>query len=334
MTRKYVVKKGDTLTKIAVSERVDRNELAALSGIHNQNLIKVDQVLRLPPRFIDVSPVEIATIPVPDVESLKVVACQFIDAANNPIEGMDVAVTVGLVEMTHMTDSHGFIPLISLEPEDVLKVAVKKTTGEWKRVSEIRPATPATHARIVSPKVRKSAETQLHDGPPQTATKIKASPQEIGSVVMERSKNGNPVQSVPLECPNQENLRLGENFKYRDIILEASHRSKLSPQSIAAIMNAEAATVVVETQIPIFDRKSGKQKIGNDGKPQFKIVKAATGEWDPHSSNRRSSARGMTQFLDSTWISLALTEGTYLHDRIKQEGLLTTTIRSIKHGKK
>lgn len=174
---------------------------------------------------------------------------------------------------------------------------------------------------------------KLHEGPTQTTRTGTATPQAIGSVTLARSDNGHPVQRVALECPNPENLRLDVNHKYREIILKASQHSKLSPHAITAIMNAEAAHVSLEKKIPVFDKKTGKQKTEKDGKPKFKTLKIDTGEWDPLSANRKSSARGMTQFLDATWISLAATKGTYLYERAKNEGWLAERTKSTQRGK-
>jgi hypothetical protein len=269
----------------------------------------------------------------PELEPLKVIACQFVDAAGKPIEGMDVSISAGSNTTEHVTNDQGFIPSISLEPSDTVKVAVKKTTGEWKPISEIKPTAPLTHARFGSPKLKFSSELRVHEGPAQIAKTDKPMPRDIGTVASTRSENGHPVQTVALECPNPQNLKLGDNFKYRDIILDASLRSKLSPQSIAAIMNAEAAVLAIKTTLPVIDKKTGKQKLGKDGKPKFVTTSKKTEEWDPHSSNPKSSARGMTQFLDATWISMALTAGTYLNERVQKEGWLTIANNTVKKGK-
>jgi LysM repeat protein len=334
MNRTYVVKKGDTLTRIAAREGVDRYELAALNGIHNHNLIRVDQVLALPAKPIEVTPMELMPLPVPELEPLTLIVCQFIDAAAQPVEGMEVNLTIGRKDLHHVTDSEGFVPALPLESNDKVKVSVKTVNGEWKAISEVMPAGSVTQARIVSPKVKKPSEMKLHEGPTQTTKTTPAKPQEIGSVSITRSENGHPVQRVALECPNPENLRLDVNHKYRKLILEASQRSKLSPHAITAIMNAEAAHIFVEKNIPVFDKKTGKQKTGKDGKPKFNSFRIDTGEWDPHSANAKSSARGMTQFLDATWISLAVTKGTFLYQRVKDEGWLTEKTKSVQRGKK
>lgn len=44
----YTVKKGDTLTKIAMLYNTTVRELCSLNGITNPNLIRVGQVLKIP----------------------------------------------------------------------------------------------------------------------------------------------------------------------------------------------------------------------------------------------------------------------------------------------
>lgn len=44
----YVVKRGDTLTKIAAAHSLTYKELAAFNGLSNPNLIKVGQVIKIP----------------------------------------------------------------------------------------------------------------------------------------------------------------------------------------------------------------------------------------------------------------------------------------------
>jgi hypothetical protein len=105
------------------------------------------------------------------------------------------------------------------------------------------------------------------------------------------------------------------------------------PQAIAAIMNAEAATIITIEEIPVFNKKTGKPALDKKGKPVIKRIPKNTGVWDPNSASPRSSARGMTQFLDATWIEMTMTDGTFLNARAKKEGWLTTTTITIKHKK-
>ena len=329
MIGKYTVKKGDTLNRIAVDHGVTADAIAKLNGIGNRNLIRVDQVLQIPDQLFHVEPV---TPPETDLSSLLVI--EFRDCANQPIEGLDVCVSVAGKTETHKTDAKGQVPVVQGDQRQVAKIEVKKPSGALKKIAEVPLNQPAVHARIVSPKVKAPSEMKVHEGPSQTARTTPPEPKPAGTVTLARSENGNPVQSVSLECPNPENLRLGPNAKYRDVIISAGKRSGFSPQSIAAIMNAEAATITIVTHVPVLDKKTRKPAIGKDGKPKTKPLSNNTGEWDPRSASPKSSARGMTQFLDASWIDMALAEGTFLNARAKKEGWLTTTTIAIKKKKK
>lgn len=85
-------------------------------------------------------------------------------------------------------------------------------------------------------------------------------------------------------------LNLGTNASYSDEINAAASRTGLPPSMLAAIIGAEA------------DTKGG--------------------QWDPYSRNPRSSAAGLTQFLDSTWLSQAERPGTYLNTLAANNGWL------------
>ena len=95
--------------------------------------------------------------------------------------------------------------------------------------------------------------------------------------------------------------------------------------SISTSIDAEAArkvnfvpkVVTGKDGKPVFDKKTGEAKT---------FRKRDTSEWDERSKAfGDSSATGMTQFLDGSWISLAFTEGTRLNQWVRGKGWLTTT---------
>jgi hypothetical protein len=149
---------------------------------------------------------------------------------------------------------------------------------------------------------------------------------------------------VALECPNPQNLKLGANFELRDFIIAAGERGNMAPQAIAAIINAEAGTVPVRyITDPVMDLATGKPRVGKNGQPLINKRIDPTwrsGEWNTRAASNKSSARGLTQFLDGTWIDVALTEGTHLNARVRKEGWLTTAtvqeqrVKRVKEGKK
>ncbi len=83
-----------------------------------------------------------------------------------------------------------------------------------------------------------------------------------------------------------DDLNLGVNEAYREAILNASKRTGMEPQAIAAVIHAEAA-------------------------------KSKKGEWNPRSRATTSSARGLTQFLDGTWKDEAARSDTMLGQAAK-----------------
>lgn len=85
-------------------------------------------------------------------------------------------------------------------------------------------------------------------------------------------------------------LDLKDNAIYQPMLESASARTGLPAAMLAAIVDAEAATV--------------------------------NGVWDPDSRNPRSSAAGLTQFLASTWESEAERPGTWLNGVAAERGWL------------
>jgi hypothetical protein len=90
---------------------------------------------------------------------------------------------------------------------------------------------------------------------------------------------------------------------YRKDLLEASKRTGIDPAALAALINAEAAKF----------RKSDPS------------TGALEGMWNPKSAAGTSSARGLTQFLDATWVQSAQTPGTKLNEVAKAKGLVDET---------
>jgi LysM repeat protein len=86
------------------------------------------------------------------------------------------------------------------------------------------------------------------------------------------------------------NLSLGANDRYRGAILEASTRTGMAPQTVAAIIDAEAAK--------------------------------SQGVWQANSRAGTSSATGLTQFLSGTWIGEATRAGSVLNQEAKAAGLV------------
>lgn len=86
-------------------------------------------------------------------------------------------------------------------------------------------------------------------------------------------------------------LALGANAAFAPMLERAAARTGLDPAMLAAIVDAEAA-------------------------------RARDGRWDPASRNPRSSATGLGQFLDATWLGEARRPGSWLNAAASSRGLL------------
>lgn len=90
-------------------------------------------------------------------------------------------------------------------------------------------------------------------------------------------------------------LRLGVNEEYREALLLAERRTGIDAAALAGVIDAEAAK----------DRE--------------------TGRWLPDSQASTSSARGLTQFTDDTWVAQARIRGSYLNETALQSGYIRPT---------
>ncbi|QSQ43049.1 LysM peptidoglycan-binding domain-containing protein [Xanthomonas translucens pv. undulosa] len=367
----YIIKRGDSLSKIARTFGTQPKKIAELNGLDNLDFISAGQKLRLPSTEAtasvskDLAPLNFTTessnIQYPDPlkdgdkeskehasQNVSRVLFQFFDVLSKPIEGLKIIVDAGGKIFTHLSDNDGQIPEIETNtPGTKISVKVEKITGGTKEVAKFSTEPGWQHVLLTSPKMLFKTEQRPHEGP-KPAVKIPAvtsastpslSPppvskqtEELGKITETRSPAGHPVVQTILECPNQENLRLDRNFKYRDIIIAAGKRSSFMPQAIAAIMNAEAATITEVTYQPILGKDKKPLIDKKTSKPKMRNISKNYGEWDPKSASPASSARGMTQFLDGSWIDNALTNGTRLNDKIKEKGWLTTAKIKDKKG--
>lgn len=330
----HIVKPGDTLGKIAKTHQTSILELTQLNRIKNPDRINVGQRIQLPE---SPAPSRVETdLPPSEEDNWGSMVFQLVDAINRPIEGLKVKIEALGQFFETKTDDKGVVPAIAVTKGEPVKLHVERAQGGMKHVATVEPDGGAQHARIISPKVAVIAQLRRHEGPPTAPTAPQ--PRPLGEERSSRSRAGNPVHEVAMECPNQQNLKLGANFKYRDIVIAAATRANIVPQSVAAIMNAEAAKIpkrfLTKT---VIDFATGKPKLRKNGKPL--VIKSVDptwveGEWDTRSAAPKSSARGMTQFLDGSWLDQACTEGTHLNARAKKEGWMgKTPIDSLKGGK-
>ncbi len=105
------------------------------------------------------------------------------------------------------------------------------------------------------------------------------------------------IPGAPQGAYAPENLSLGANDRYRGAILEASTRTGMAPQTVAAIIDAEAAK--------------------------------SQGVWQANSRAGTSSATGLTQFLSGTWIGEATRPDSVLNQEAKALGLVGADNRVV-----
>ena len=110
-----------------------------------------------------------------------------------------------------------------------------------------------------------------------------------------------PSPQAPPDPPSAapDDLVLGANERYRAPLMQANAITRIDAAALAALIDAEA-------------------------------VRAASGPdagcWDPKSSaGASSSARGLTQFLASTWCDMACRPGTLLNATARQQGYVTSS---------
>ena len=129
-------------------------------------------------------------------------------------------------------------------------------------------------------------------------------------------------------------LELGVNERYREAIMLAAERTGLPPETIAAVINAEAATYGGARLTSTTDEEfytahpelNGRALTGGAADAALRaewseINSNLDSTWDPLSSaGTSSSARGLTQFLKGTWETEATNSGTYLNETARDRG--------------
>lgn len=125
--------------------------------------------------------------------------------------------------------------------------------------------------------------------------------QQRGNASCGNASDENPFEDAPdgeeaSEGGRELDMAGGPNARYAPMLQAASARTGLPAAALATIVHAEAA-------------------------------KGSDGRWLAYSRNPRSSAAGLGQFLNTTWIGEAERAGTWLHETAAQRGWLDTNGR-------
>ncbi len=249
----------------------------------------VGQVLTIPTAEPEISESE-------DDSSWSETLLAFFDSLGRPIVGLAVRLVSGETETHATTDAGGRVPSVKGKAQgETIAIHVKKHPargGGEKEVASYSPRPGKQTVRVQSGMHVEKTKLRQDKGKPSHPPRV-LKPGTGNGNLETRTGTGQPITcSVGCECPNADDLYLGVNNVYRDWVKKAATRSGLMPQAVAAVMNAEAA-------------------------------KDKTGKWEPNSKSSKSSATGMTQFLDASWIGEAVRNGTYLHDKCVKEGWLS-----------
>jgi murein DD-endopeptidase MepM/ murein hydrolase activator NlpD len=168
----HVVRRGDTLAKIAEQNGTTPDALARYNHIKDPNRITIGQVVKFEPT----------------------ISVQVVDRLHQPIPEMKLALYASGRHLSDVvTCAEGWVKDVVLPNfSDVLQVFVFKPTGEKKRVATIKPSGPPKTVQLVSPKVKVAAvSANMHGGTPQAVSKSKAT-----TVAGVTNKAGAPVVVV------------------------------------------------------------------------------------------------------------------------------------------
>lgn len=294
--RSVVVHKGDTLGQIAKEYNCSVKELAEYNNIKNPGLIYPGQIINIPQRHYTLT----------DTEEKKddnqcLLSLSFEDLIEKPLSGLKVKITSTLGEVFEfITDGLGRIDDFAVKAETEIKITVSSGMGKVKEVASFISQEGKLNVILSSPKVRVTGKSTAIAGPSGNAD---SESDKINKINVGRDSEGKPRVHINHTCPNKYDLMLGKNVIYWNDIIRASERSSIIPQSIAAVIHAEAA-----------------KYHGGVWKPTS-VCMDSTNSTEQYTVYK-SSAAGMTQFLNGTWMTETLKEGTYLYEKASEQGLV------------
>ncbi|MEW5291475.1 LysM domain-containing protein [Erwinia papayae] len=304
---------GDSLSEIAQEHGCTVKELAELNQLRNRSLIFPGQVLKLPVRQYSMVPTEVASLAA-QADTSCTLSFAFEDLIEKPLQKFRVRIESAAGDVVEsVTDELGKIQDYVMAKAEEIRVFVKGAHGV-REVAKFTPSEGKSKIRLTSPKVRVKGVTEpIKDRAGRTDLDI----HPVNTVVSGRDSKGNPVIQLNHTCPNKYDLQLGPNLHYWDQIIAASERSGIIPQSIAAVINAESA----QDKEGVWNKDS--VAISREKTKAAKALKKQRGESAEGVVIYASSAAGMTQFLNATWLDETFREGTYLNEQARARGILT-----------
>ncbi|ABP58870.1 LysM peptidoglycan-binding domain-containing protein [Enterobacter sp. 638] len=302
---------GDSLSEIAQDHGCTVKDLAQLNHLRDTSLIFPGQILKLPVRHYSMTPTELASLAA-QADTSCTLSFAFEDLIEKPLQKFKVRIESAAGDVFEsVTDELGKIQDYVMEQTGAIRVFVKGAHGV-KEVANFIPSEGKSSIRLTSPKVRVKGITEpIKD----RAGRIDLDIHPVNTVVSGRDSKGNPVIQINHTCPNKYDLLLGRNVDCWDQIIAASERSGIIPQSIGAVINAESAQIN-----NVWNKES--VAVSREKTNAAKALKEQQGESAEGVVIYASSAAGMTQFLNATWLDETFREGTYLNEQARARGVL------------
>lgn len=252
-------------------------------------------------------------------EMLNGIFLAFVDAIGKPISNLIVKISAGGNTQELRTDQHGHLPVINFDSKVTGGVVTAiMPTGIEEEILKFRLSTGVESYTCQSPYLLLKGEAEIHAGKP--SEKTKQTLKTPGETEKKRNKNGAPVvaAAVSMDCPNDNNLKLGDNVIYKEMILKASKHSGIIPQAVSALINSEAETLTTIKELDVVE--NGKQKKDHGKVVKAKGVTVKIQIWNKRSHNDNTDATGLTQFIPGTWKSMALDTTSNLHKKAVSNG--------------
>ena len=287
----YVVKAGDTLWGISKKYGTTIKELAKINTLQGKNIhnLKIGQKILL--KFDDKEQNKYET-------EIKII---ILDLGFNPILKATLQLEFDGKKIIRKTENGVFDNIFIDDHSKGLKVYYKNIKGVFDLIADHKNLPIGKKIlKLTSRKIKVDGTHYAQQGETQyTINSIINDLKKIGKPIVngvgdligvnntnegikipnerieqKRTDNGNSTHIVAAQFTEDNFLLKPVNNKFRLYIIGAAKRHGFTPQALAAVIDAEAA----------------------------KIKK--TGEWDVNSKANSSSAAGLTQFLDGTWMEM------------------------------
>ena len=305
------VERGMTVSEMAQANNCTVKELVDLNNLRDANRIWPGQRIIIPAKAYQYNEPDEATRAAAPAPTPCTISFTFEDVIEKPINKLRVKIesATGQVVET-LTDEAGKIADFVMEKADEISVYVSAGGNKVKKAATFTPMEGKNKVTLNSPKVRVKGMAATVKGSPGTVTTDK---HPVNTVTTGRDEQGKPVTVISHTCPNKYDLNLKKNNGYWEDICFASYTSGIIPQSIAALIDAEAA----KDDNGVW--KADSKAISADKTRKLKAARKKAGlEGDV--TVYASSAAGMTQFTNATWLDEAFREGTTLNQYARIQG--------------